>query len=185
VGGSAHYELWESLCTYGNEPFVRVFDGNLAGNQVIQATLTSGAYRAKDADGEWVYPTDYPVGNSFGEIETGISPENTFPWCIEVTEDYQRQLLVARFAEWSIEEDQIPFCPASLFAEALGARLHKFAFDLGGQSVDFDAPFGNAEFTERWLLHGAMNTGIAAYYYLDNLIKGQIQPSPPFDHCQD
>jgi hypothetical protein len=46
------------------------------------------------------------------------------------------------------------------------------------------APFNNAEFTERWLLQGAMNAGIAAYYYLDALTTGRIQPSPQFDVCQ-
>lgn len=185
VGGSAHYELWESLCTFGNDPFVRVFDGNQINGQFMQATLSSGAYRAQDDEGEWLYPPDHPVGNPFGQVEQGIDPENTFPWCIEVTDDYYRQMIVARFAAWEVDEDQIPFCPEALFAEALGARLHKYAFTLNGQSVDVDAPFGNAEFTERWLLHGAMNTGIAAYYYLDNLIKGRIQQAPPFDHCED
>jgi hypothetical protein len=142
-------------------------------------------YRVKDAEGRWVYPTDHPVGNQFGGVEQGISEANAFPWCIEVTDPYQRALLEARFAEWGIEVSGIPFCPASLLAETLGARLHEFAFTLGGEEVDFTAPFGNAEFTERWLMHGAMNTGIAAFYYLEHLTQGRIQPSPPFDYCPE
>jgi len=183
VGGTAHYELWESLCRYGNEPFVRVFDGNQQQGPV--ATDTSGVYRAEDADGNSVYPPDHPVGNQYGEIETGINGGNTFPWCIEVTDDYKREALIQAFAKWSVSEEQVPFCPASLLAEALGERLHKFAFTGGGDVVDYQAPFGNAEFTERWLLHGAMNAGIAAFYYLNELIPGRIQPTQPFDSCQE
>ncbi|HEU5075409.1 MAG TPA: hypothetical protein VFU02_14560 [Polyangiaceae bacterium] len=181
VSGTAHYELWESLCKYGNEPFVRVFDGNQPLRP--EANVTSGVYRAEDAEGNSVYPPDHPVGNQHGAIENGINGDNTFPWCIEVTNDDQRVALIQAFGKWSVSEEQVPFCPASLLAEVLGERLHKFA--ITENEVDYEAPFGNAEFTERWLLRGAMNAGIAAFYYLDELIPGRIQPSQPFDSCQE
>src|SRR5690606_12637179 len=71
--GVAHYERWESLCTFNNEPVVFVFT---AGGDNPTAN-SSRVYRAKDESSNWIYPTDQLVGNQFGGIDVGIQGENT------------------------------------------------------------------------------------------------------------
>lgn len=176
--GAGHYELWESLCAYGNAPVVRVFVANVSPPQANSGSV----YRAVDDSGNLLYPADHPVGNQNGEIEFGISPDNSLPWCIEARNEAERDDVLELFYEWDIPEDVIPFCPSSLLAEAFGQRVNQLSLDVAG-GINPNTPLGNQDFTARWMRHGAMNAGIAAYYYLNNLTTGALEPSQPFDVC--
>jgi hypothetical protein len=173
--GAGHYELWESLCSFNNEPVVFAFNVNN-----FKANF-AGVYRAKDAAGNWVYPVNHPVGNQLGHLELGISADNTMPWCMEIRNETELATVVAEFEAWGIEASMIPACPPLLFAEALGQRIHKLAINSLG--VDYETPLGNQDFSERWMRHGAMNAGMAAYYYLSGFTSGELSPSQPFDAC--
>lgn len=179
AAGTGHYDLWESLCTQGNEPVVIAF--NFFGEDFH--ANHGDVYRAKDDADHWIYPPDHRVGNPLGGFEVGIQPGNTLPWCVELRSTTPEKLtdeqekIAKHFEKFGVDPSQIPLCPEVLFATALGKRIHNVVFDNPA------APLGNQEFIERWTRHGAMNAGMAAYYYLNGLTRGELQPSQPFDAC--
>jgi hypothetical protein len=177
----AHYELWESLCTFGNEPVVQVFSD-------ASTPSISGVYRAKDDTGAWIYPPDALVGTHQGKIETGIQPTNLMPWCVKApTNDTDRGLIL----EWAakvhppLTDDQIPYCPPELLATSLGTSpVYKLALDTQNNTADPSAPFSNADFTSHWLRHGAMNAGLSAFYFMRGFAEHTVTPDKTFDFCR-
>jgi hypothetical protein len=175
AAGTAHYELWESLCTFQNEPVVRVFTKPSTSYE----SQSFNVYRAKDDTGSWIYPPGALVGNQRGEVEVGIQSSNLLPWCIRASEEEVNQY-------WTEDLEMPgspPLCPDVLFTTALGTQIHKLVF-TGTQGVgDPNAPFGNAEFSNRWMRKGAINAGLAAFHHMRGFIEGDVQPSQPFDFC--
>jgi mono/diheme cytochrome c family protein len=173
--GRGHFELWESLCTYNNEPVVQVFrapgDGDIG---------RVGVYRARDDLGNWVYPTDHPVANPRGEVEIGIQPSNSQPWCFSAN----TQAEVAQVQDWAgdvgMSTDVLPICPPTLFSEALGQEVYRLDPQASSES-----PLANREFTEHWVRQGAINAGLSAYYYIRGLTHHELTPSLPFDFCRE
>lgn len=181
--GNAHYELWESLCGYQNEPIVRVFKVDQGAALLFNADSADGEghyYRSKDRAGAWVYPPNAPVGNQNGEIELGIQPTNTLPWCIRRGNEQHEMLARQRMQASGMPADKVPFCPDALFATAYGHEIHDFPANAAGNESHF-----NADFRQQWVQRGAMNAGIAAYYYLDRWTKGQLTPLPAYDACRN
>lgn len=180
VSGNAHYELWESLCSLGNDPVVRVF-GLVGGALHAQS---SSVYRAKDDTGAWIYPSDALVGNQRGQLQHGIDPSNVMPWCIQDNPDPDKHSLILDLsATAGIPADSIPFCPAALFATTLGKPIYQLALDPARNTVNPDQPFGNQAFTQNWLLRGAMNAGLSAFYFMRGFTNGSVTPAEPFDFC--
>jgi hypothetical protein len=176
--GTAHYELWESLCTFQNEPVVRVFIP-APGTLNYAANAHTSSYRAKDDTGSWIYPMDALVGNQRGDVEVGIQPSNLSPWCI-------RDSVENAHKYWT-EQLQMPgsppVCPEMLFTTTLGIQIHHLKFK-GFQGLgDPNAPFSNAAFSSRWVRKGAINAGLAAFHHMRGFIEGDVQPSQPFDFC--
>ena len=191
-----HYELWESLCTHDNEPVVRVFTSTPG----LQKYNDLDTYRAKDDSGNWIYPLDAPVGNQFGDVEIGIRRGNTLPWCIQARDPEEKDAA----HKWSgsvanprrAPEGSIPFCPPALFTRALepsnpnpndpttSKPIYRLAFTVAGRDVIAGEAFGNQAFTQRWVRKGAINAGLSAYYYLRGRLSHEIEPSLPFDFCQ-
>ena len=180
--GTGHYELWESLCTYRNEPVVHVFNWLRSSEAASRPQSDHGGlYRAMNDSGEWVYPPDHPVGNQLGGVDRGISEENTLPWCVEV-EPETRQDILDYFEKYGLQEGEMPLCPPPLLSRAFGHRIHKLTMNSNRQ-IDHTQPLGNQAFAEGWIRRGAMSAGIAAFYYMDRFTKGLLQPAPPFDVC--
>ncbi|HEY8944238.1 MAG TPA: hypothetical protein VIM73_08245, partial [Polyangiaceae bacterium] len=176
---TAHYELWESLCTHQNEPVVHVF----AVRSDLRGLTSSwdNVYRARDANGAWIFPASARVGNQRGEFERGITADNTFPWCIRVDTTQQIEALQQWAGRAGVTESELPFCPTEIFAEAFGHRIHKLALSDGG--VLQNQEFGNQDFSIRWFRHGAINAGLVALEYLRALAGGKVEPSRPHDFC--
>ena len=112
------------------------------------------------------YPADALVGNDQGEVEMGIAPGNSAPWCVRrpaVPEN------VAFFEEYWTEHvgatQPIPYCPQTF----LDSTTNLF--------TDEDA--------ERWSVRGAVNAGLVVFLYLDALAKGEVQRLIPYDRCED
>jgi hypothetical protein len=187
VGGAAHYELWESLCTFGNEPVVRVFDPvNDSSGAAINAINPFGVYRAKDDAGNWVYPEDHPVGNQNGEVELGIRSGNRLPWCVLARTQAERDGAGMDYKGGTRAlSGSIPFCPAALSTKVLGREIYKLALDATSRDVNPDAPLGNQDFSRHWMRHGAMNAGLSAFYYLRGRLTGELEPSLPFNFCTE
>jgi mono/diheme cytochrome c family protein len=176
VKSTGEYELWESLCGYRNEPVVRVLLPSQE-QDVLFTTTTPLLYRGQDNSGAWVYPTDHPVGNRLGKFQIGIQPNNYLPWCVRPTPQVSREQLVATFASKGVHESMMPICPDQLFATAFGG---KEIYRIEGGTESFD----NTLFMERVTRRGAINAGVAAYYYLDGITKGTFAPAVAFDSCE-
>jgi len=176
--GTGHYELWESLCTFGNEPVVHVFEPSPDG-EIYSSYLN--VYRAKDDGGAWVYPQSSPVGNQLGATESGILPDNTLPWCLHAKSDADLDLITAWATKAGVAQQSLPMCPTNLFAEAVGTPIYRLALSYDGPLTG--APLGNQDFSQRWLLQGAMNTGLSALQYLRGLAGGTVTPALPYDFC--
>ncbi len=178
--GTAHYELWESLCTFQNEPVVRVFT-KLGASSPYTAFAHRNVYRTRDDAGNWIYPVAALVGNQRGEVEAGIQPSNLSPWCLQDTEENASQYWTEKLQM----PGSPPTCPDALFSTALGNQIYSLKF-AGTQGVgDPEAPFGNAEFSDRWMRKGAITAGLAAFHHMRGFIQGDVQPSQPFDFCAD
>ncbi len=175
---TAHYELWESLCTFQNEPVVHVFEPSDDG--AIYSTYLN-IYRPKDEAGAWVYPPDWPVGNQLGATQLGIGPENTLPWCIRVKSNADLDVIAAWAAKAGLAQANLPLCPTALFAEVLGKPVFRLALVYEGPQPE--VPFGNQAFSQHWLLQGAMNAGLSALQYLRGLAEGSVAPALPYDFC--
>lgn len=185
--GVAHYELWESLCTFGNEPVVRVF--NPVGDDTGAAENSSnpfGVYRAKDDAGNWVYPPDHPVGNQHGEVELGIRPGNLLPWCVLARTQAERDGAGMDYKVGTRAPDgSIPFCPEAISTRVLGREIYKLALNPSTRDANPDAPLGNQDFSRRWMRHGAMNAGLSAFYYMRGRLTEGLEPSLPFNFCTE
>jgi mono/diheme cytochrome c family protein len=177
--GTGHYEVWESLCNFGNEPVVRAlaFD---QGND-FSSRLT---FRSKDDAGHWVYPPDRLVGDQDGQVVRGIQPSNVGPWCfMPAPDDVIRQKMVTWAKGQGLTEADLPACPPELLAEAFGKLVNRVAVGSDG-TIDPSEPFGNQAFAEHWIRRGAMNAGMSAYYYLNGVTSGEFTPNKPFDFCR-
>jgi hypothetical protein len=75
----------------------------------------------------------------------------------------------------------MPFCPEALFSKAYGQDIHLFPVS----AREDESHVFNFEFQDRWKRRGAINAGLAAYYYLDRWTKRLITPSQPFDGCRN
>lgn len=182
IPNTGHYELWESLCSYGNDPIVRVFDPvEQPPDPVYYFDKT---YRAKDDQGVWIYPQSAPVGNQRGEIQIGIDASNTLPWCVRASTDAQRTAALAWAAQLGLASASIPLCPEALFATAFGAPVYKLALDQTQRAAASGVSLGNQAFTSHWLRHGAMNAGLAAFYFMRGFTAGTVSPNQPFDFCR-
>jgi hypothetical protein len=171
--GRGHYELWESLCTHNNEPVVQVFrPGDF---------FQTGTYRARDDLGNWAYPLDHPVGNQRGEVEIGVQPSNSMPWCISAKTEAEIAEVESWAERFGLSPDYLPICPLNLFSEALGQEVYRLELSSSGP----ESPLGNHEFVDRWVRQGAINAGLSAYYYIRGLTHHELTPSRSFDFCRD
>jgi mono/diheme cytochrome c family protein len=181
VPNTAHYELWESLCSYGNEPVVRVLTQQ--SDETINVNFQS-LYRARDDEGRWIYPEDALVGNPRGGVDRGIDGSNTLPWCI-LSDPALGDVPARAWAKRAgLEESSIPFCPPGLFATALGLPVYRLAWDAGTRQPDPTVEIGNQEFTARWLRRGAMNAGLAAFYFMRAFTRHEVTQSLAYDFCR-
>ncbi|HTQ05708.1 MAG TPA: hypothetical protein VMI54_17720 [Polyangiaceae bacterium] len=186
VPNTGHYELWESLCAYGNDPVVRVFDPTAGSNigKSVPVYLYNQTYRSKDDQGSWIYPPSALVGNQSGGIEQGISASNYMPWCVRASTDAERQAALAWATTVGLTEDTAPLCPEALFATALGMEVNKLALSQITRTADDSVALGNQDFTGHWLRHGAMNAGLSAFYFIRGMLDGSVTPDKPFDFCE-
>jgi hypothetical protein len=129
-------------------------------------------YYSEDRIGNPVYPSDAAVGKPDGSIARGIKADNYAPWCVrQGNEEVVKWLKQTK----GLHDDQIPYCPPQLFAKAFGSQDIYLAGPVGPSAIE------DKEQRARWLRHGGLNAGIAVYYYLDRLSKGDISSVPNFD----
>jgi mono/diheme cytochrome c family protein len=182
VRGTGHFELWASICGFQNTPTVQVFTNVVNDVKVPGVPFRAfefsaqikQVFRAKDALGQWVYPPNHPVGTMAGKVERGIKPTNALPWCLKPPDEEKREIARAYFRRHGMTRDEdMPFCPRELFAQTFGRNIHEI----------LPKPF-DQELQDAWTRTGAINAGVAAYYYMDGVTKGKLKPQVAFDECK-
>jgi len=144
-------ELWTTLCSLHNTPPVTVVSffgaSSLAGDpKVLQAF-----YPISD------YPADAPVGDQYGQVVTGIQPNNTMPWCLD---RFLPDTVSLADLQALAAEKNLPLCPVSW------SRVE-----------DLDA-------RQRWINRGAINAGLSVFTYLNKFIKGELS-HVTYDQCEN
>ncbi|MCG5052041.1 MAG: hypothetical protein KA712_03685 [Myxococcales bacterium] len=183
VENSGHLELWASLCGFRNTPTVRVFTEAFPSPAATENAAdlfrepTGSVYLAKSPEGEWLYPQNHPVGTLDGRVEKGINANNLFAWCVAPKSEEDRQRAVSHFRLAGVDDEKdMPFCPSPVLARAFG---NKGVHQLWPRSSAL-VP----RLLDDWTRRGAMNAGVAAYYFLDGMTKKKLQPKIGFDECK-
>jgi mono/diheme cytochrome c family protein len=205
VNGDA--ELWMRLCSIDNPPPVRaiVFDDNTKPGS-LQLALTNGCPRTcygaqcgstPCSDNGVTYskyfdPAAYgqnPVGSDKGNdgkpYEVGISPDNLFPWCLEIPGAHDASN--PAFAVYQEHFSGVPVCPFPVDylndSASSGVAVNPPGDPSCKQNCQCQNHCLGADSLKKWATRGAINAGLAVYLYLDALAHGTMQPQAPYDEC--
>jgi mono/diheme cytochrome c family protein len=156
VASNGDLALWKRLCVMGQPAPLRILLATEEGATGIAFTPTQIANPAN-------YPSDAPVGNHLGKVESGVQSGNQLPWCWVATAS---GLAAARaYAhEHAVDGRDLPECPT------------------GYQTSDWTPNVLTTEQKEGWAERGAINAGMAVFMYLDALGKG-AKPRAAYNDC--
>lgn len=184
---TGHYQLWESLCNFSQQPLVRVTSlMKESGGSTVRSgsgTSNSTVFFSRDRNGKDTYGAAW-VGDGRGRITFGIQPDNALPWCVarpgnRLSGEATEQDYITWFAAAGIPDSQIPWCPETLFAEAFGEYLNEFPVtDIQTDGLD------DTEARDWWYRQGGINAGLAALYYMQAVTEGQMTPALGFESDQ-
>lgn len=158
-------ELWEKLCMHDNPLPLRVLTLSTLGTDSYEIELKNEE-RAQAPRYELFKRSGYPpgpVGDHNGRVQPSLTSLNLAPWCIRA-EPSLKDVLDSDWAARHGEGSVPPYCPGAATQES--NRL-------------------SAEDVEAWKKRGAINAGLSAFYYLDALSRGEKQPTPDFDRCDE
>ncbi len=171
--GTGHFDLWNDLCSSNNQKVVRVFKVGTDGKTVFEPNGFQEVFSAKDANGNWVYPVNHPVGTFSGDVENGIKETNKLPWCVSPQDGASKLRAIEYFNAAGIEkQNMMPFCPSAMLTKAFGRNVYA----LKGLPLDNGL-------SEKWTLKGAMNAGVAAFYFMQGASRGELTARPTFEQC--
>jgi hypothetical protein len=171
VWSNGDRELWTRLCTLDNRPPLRAIYVDWDAEKVDMRVRASYDLRSSfDLYPSDAYPSTAPVGNDKGQIETGIQPDNLFPWCLR-TPSSAAQLSKAQAHAMThpLGGRPLPFCPESIVPRSGASPPPGY---WGGRELD------------AWSTRGAINAGFAVFLYLDDLMKRGGVPRPRYDQCE-
>jgi len=172
--------LWEQVCTANNPPPVRALKNTNVWDLVYGGVPRTPALVVGDQDffDSQVYPKDQPVVDQHGNVVTGITETNYFPWCLRKPSD---DAALAAADQWlashhSANGKTIPYCPA------LDSQNRRY-IDPGNGFTGGDARL-SFDVLNRWAVRGAINAGLMVFEYLDQLASGARSPTPAYDQCE-
>lgn len=173
VGSNGDAELWVKMCAQNNPPPVRAIAFRPDVPSRNASFVVDGQYWPS-VDKDSLFEASRWVGGPNRTVEMGLSEENWLPWCVRrPTEEADQERLETRWSQIRSEpRAQIPYCPSELFLRTDALELQRVA------------PLGEAdERRDRWATRGAMNVGLAVFYYLDALSRGEVSRKPAYDAC--
>jgi len=177
--------LWGKVCSVDNPPPVRaltvpspsIWSSNPNPWNFMKVREEFDFYDSS------VFPALSKVVDQRGNVVTGITSDNYFPWCIrppldnpEAPENSTNPLAVAfntwRNAHPALDGNELPYCPGK---DSTGARYITSQW-LGDPSLSKDK-------LNQWITRGAVNAGLMVYSYLNQVSNAGIAPTPAFDQC--
>lgn len=164
-------EMWQRLCTLDNKQYVRVVTWN---RENAMPALKFSSYRPDR------YPADAEVLDHRGKLVKGIDTDNFFPVCIRLPaqpDDNKRaREFIAKNPLGGADGPKLPPCPDALFMPD---------DQLVGAMKNLDTGADSQKAGDAWALRGAVNAGFAVFTYLEQLSKGTVKPTPPFNRCEE
>lgn len=174
IYGNGDVLLWERVCSADNPPPIRAL------------SVTNYSPITLAVKGEYLYPPDlYPPDHQLvdhrGNVVTGVTDTNYFPWCLAKPEDASSIAAVDAWRAQNLATDgqQIPYCPAT----DKNGNPYIPATDAGGNPISASAAALNYDAVNRWVDRGAINAGLMVFAYLDLLARG-ANPTPAYDQCE-
>jgi hypothetical protein len=167
--------LWLKLCNLGNRPIVRVpfVDGSWTASSRVTGLTVSGfnLYWAVGPNGAAYYGAN-PVMDQRGNVQQGVTADNTFPLCIsKPTDATQLGYATAALQAGPVQGNVIPFCPDG-FVQA----SHQLNVVSGGGTTDFADG-------RKWAARGAINAALAVFLYLDQIERNPSSLQPLYNQC--
>jgi mono/diheme cytochrome c family protein len=178
IDGNADAEMWQSLCSFGNRPVVRVV--KLSGtaweaDKPLIISRTDSLYWADH------FPANSPVLDHRGQLRTTLTPDNLFPLCVlKPTDPNQLAAADAYLADPTHlvgpKKIVLPYCPAALFDPTQPSA--KLVSTYNQDDGTFSFPDG-----DKWATRGAINAGMAVFLYLKDLESSTTPPQAAYNHC--
>jgi mono/diheme cytochrome c family protein len=173
ISNNGDAELWQELCTADNPAPVRAVTFH-EGRFMLAVQLQTRS----DLEGKPTFDENMslllrregygsgPVGDHRGRIRDAIDGDNVAPWCVlQPAAEQERQALEVAYRRLRDDDDEpLPYCPERLLGSA-----QRFG--------DLDARY--------WTRRGSMNAGLAVFFYLDALARGQQKTAVEYNHCED
>ncbi len=156
-------ELWQQVCSFGNDPVVRIITFQNEESNV--AIFAPTRYRGS------AYPANTLIGDHQGYTKPTLdSKTNHFPWCLD-TESHPQAAQRYLDDNSSFFKGGVPKCPTG--------------FATFGNKIE-------PEEEEVWATRGAINAGFAVFVFLEAMTKGLLvvdgttKPFKPvrYDQCQ-
>jgi mono/diheme cytochrome c family protein len=170
-------ELWRAVCQFQNTAFVTGVS-----NSGISTAVPFGVGQmyAQDGSGPVLFalPFSGPVGGVNGAVSSnGPTSDNPWPWC------FYGRLTAADESSYQAQFGHgLPRCPDSVLSAGGPDEQNLLGMADGDPSALPTVRINDA--VAEWAARGAANAGIAVYYWLDALARGQVKPTPSFDHCE-
>jgi mono/diheme cytochrome c family protein len=177
IASNGDAALWELICHLDNPAPLKALRVDTRSTPPrLYASRTHDENRKQVEHYAYVYkrsnyPASAPVGDQHGNVVSGISAENTAPWCVVVSRDPSENAAETR-ALAEIEKAlgrALPRCPTEFLDDFTSATTNELTLEEG----------------EKWAMRGAANAGLAVFYYLEALAKGELKPQPSFDKCEE
>jgi mono/diheme cytochrome c family protein len=163
IYGNGDVLLWERVCSVDNPPPVRALTPDVwSANPKFYVSYLD-FYDASS------YPATSPAVDQRGNVVTGISSSNYFPWCLRQPSPVNLAVADAwRSANLSANGQQLPYCPPYITpGTGFGDTAH----------LSFDK-------LHQWAERGAINAGLMVFAYLELLASGDLIPTPSYDRCE-
>lgn len=177
-------ELWAKLCAFDNPVPVRVYHvekpaGNDYGLRFTpddfycsqKYEYTSEHFHCSEG-----YPAGTKIGNAFGGVDTGVTPDNIFPWCVAKPTKPEDQAWLD--TQKTADGHPIPVCPDAYLAteERNGAIVPKNRLESKPPSTRYGI--------DAWATRGAINAGFAVFLYLRDFIGEGKPRAYRFNECE-
>ena len=171
IFGNGDVLLWEQVCSVDNPPPVRAITAYDWLHTPPKLTV-----RYVDFYDPKSYPVNSQIVDQRGNVSTGISSANYFPWCIRKPGDANSLAAADAWLASNTSKGQvIPYCPE---------------FDVNGApyisagSGWTDTTHLSYDAINQWATRGAINAGLQVFEYMNLLASGDLVPTPAYDQCE-
>jgi hypothetical protein len=122
--------------------------------------------------------------NHLGQVEAGIQKGNLAPICLEEPPAAGKDAAEKeRLARLSPRGQPLPYCPKAWLEEKDDKGESKWLFKYRDDTIA-PHPLINVD-ALAWAARGAVNAGLSAFLYLQELESCKRSATPPFNRCED